>query len=147
MGSVPQPFETHFSGSVGSVGAIGPVGPVSVAGIPDTYHINIDNLPRIRIGVEPVTLHLDPVEFSMRIKEIPSVRGHLPADFSVGLSLLGVELMCVRLCGEAQIITEPYRPNPCEHCGLQLTRAADGATDVTHVAAQAAPVSGSGGGT
>jgi hypothetical protein len=21
------------------------------------------------------------------------------------------------LCGEAQIITEPYRPNPCETCG------------------------------
>jgi hypothetical protein len=26
-------------------------------------------------------------------------------------------LFCIRLCGEAQIITEPYRPNPCESCG------------------------------
>jgi hypothetical protein len=27
-----------------------------------------------------------------------------------------MELMNLRLCGEAQIITEPYRPNPCETC-------------------------------
>jgi len=26
---------------------------------------------------------------------------------------LGIELMCLRLCGEAQIITEPYVANPC----------------------------------
>ena len=48
--------------------------------------------------------------------EIP-IRGHLPADFCVGLSVFGIELMNVRLCGEAQIITEPYHPNPCEVCG------------------------------
>jgi hypothetical protein len=30
---------------------------------------------------------------------------------------MGLELMNVRLCGEAQIITEPYTPNPCETCG------------------------------
>jgi hypothetical protein len=28
-----------------------------------------------------------------------------------------MELMCLRLCGEAQMITEPYHPNPCEVCG------------------------------
>jgi hypothetical protein len=125
---VPSHFDVDATlhGSLGSVGpvtvggslsSIGPVGPVSIAGIPDTFHINIDHIPKIQIGVDPVTLHLDPVEFSLSIKEIPSVRGHLPADFSVGLSLLGMELLCVRLCGEAQIITEPYRPDPCERCG------------------------------
>jgi hypothetical protein len=41
----------------------------------------------------------------------------VPANFSVGLSVLGLELFCARLCGEAQVITEPYEPNPCEHCG------------------------------
>jgi len=25
--------------------------------------------------------------------------------------------MCVRLCGEAMAITEPFVPNPCERCG------------------------------
>ncbi len=53
----------------------------------------------------------------MRVKEIPSVRTHVPALFSLGISVLGFELVCARLCGEAQVITEPYEPNPCEHCG------------------------------
>jgi hypothetical protein len=58
---------------------------------------------------------VDPVE--LRLTEFPSIRGHLPADFSVGVSVMGMELAAIRLCGEAQIITEPYEPNPCEHCG------------------------------
>src|SRR5262249_37235484 len=62
-------------------------------------HFSIDSIPKIVI---------DDVNLNMRIKEFPSIRGHLPADFCVGLSVLGVELMSVRLCGEAQIITEPY---------------------------------------
>ena len=53
----------------------------------------------------------------MRLKEIPSIRTHVPALFTLGLSVLGYELVCARLCGEAQVITEPYEPNPCEHCG------------------------------
>ena len=69
--------------------------PVTVAGIPDTFHINIDTLPKIQLGVDPltinpVTLHLDPIDLSMSIKEIPNIRAHLPADFTVGLSLLGI---------------------------------------------------------
>lgn len=114
--NIPQPFDSHISGSLGSVG------PVTVAGIPDTYHINIDTLPKIQFGIDPltvnpVTLHLDPLDLSMRIKEFPNIRAHLPTDFTVGLSLLGFELLAVRLCGEAQLITEPYHPNPCERCG------------------------------
>ena len=127
MGSISGDINTHLDGSIGSVGKIGPVGPVTVGGslgaigpvtvalTPTTFDINIDKLPKIQIGVDPVTLHLDPIE--LRLTELPSIRGHLPADFNVGLSLLGLELLCVRLCGEAQIITEPYRPNPCERCG------------------------------
>ncbi|MFL5968990.1 MAG: hypothetical protein ACJ74L_05300 [Gaiellaceae bacterium] len=84
-------------------------------GIPDTFHINIDKLPKIQLGVDPVTIN--PVDVTIGISKIPDIRAHLPADFSVGLSLLGMELMCLRLCGEAQMITEPYHPNPCEVCG------------------------------
>jgi len=91
------------------------VGPVTVEGIPDTFHINIDKLPKIQLGVDPLTLN--PVTLNLAITEIPSIRGHLPADFCVGLSVLGMELLSIRLCGEAQIITEPYKPNPCERCG------------------------------
>ena len=115
--SIPQPFDSNVSGSIGASisGSLGAVGPVTVAGIPDTFHINIDKLPKIQLGIDPLTLN--PVTLNLAITEIPSIRGHLPADFCVGLSVLGMELLSIRLCGEAQIITEPYKPNPCERCG------------------------------
>lgn len=126
MGGVPDPLNVNLSGALGTVGpvgvnpikvdSVGPIGPVSLAGL-DNIHINIDRLAKILIGVDPVNLHLDPIDFNVRIKEIPNVRIHLPADFGVGLSVLGMELLGVRLCGEAQVITEPYVPNQCERCG------------------------------
>ncbi len=88
---------------------------MTVAGIPDTFHIDVDKLPKIQLGLDPVTL--EPITLNLAITEIPRIRGHLPADFSVGISLLGMELFSIRLCGEAQIITEPDKPNPCESCG------------------------------
>ncbi|MGB7623871.1 MAG: hypothetical protein WBN92_16110 [Terriglobia bacterium] len=95
------------------------VAPVEISGIPNTYHINIDHLPKIELGVDPLTINpitLNPLDVSVKLKEIPSIRGHVPADFTVGVSVLGFQLFCVRLCGEAQVITEPYVPNPCERC-------------------------------
>ena len=123
MGGVPQPLVTHVSGPGGGPipsqigGSLGAVGPVTVAGIPDRFFINVEHLPKIQLGVDPLTLTLNPVDVGIRIEKIPDTRVHLPADFRVGLSLLGVELMCVRLCGEAMAITEPFVPNPCERCG------------------------------
>ncbi|MGH7504391.1 MAG: hypothetical protein ACRELX_02015 [Longimicrobiales bacterium] len=115
---IPQPFKTKV------------VSPVTIDGIPDTFHINVDHLPTIVLNVEhlpaihlsvdhipKIQLGVDPVE--IRLTEFPSIRGHLPADFCIGLSVMGMDLMNVRLCGEAQIITEPYQPNPCETCGVQ----------------------------
>ncbi len=121
MGGVPQPLKTQVSGPGGGAisskisGSLGAVGPVTVAGIPDTFHIHLEELPKIQLGVDPVTLN--PVELGIRIEKLPDMRTHLPADFKVGLSVLGVELLCVRLFGEAQMVSEPYEPNPCEHCG------------------------------
>lgn len=127
----PQPFLTTIQG---------PVGPVTVSGIPSTFDINIDSLPEIKLNIDnlpeiklnidhipKIELGVDPVE--LRLTELPSIRGHLPADFCVGLSLMGMELMNVRLCGEAQIITEPYKPNPCEIC--QPIRGTPVAVDTT----------------
>jgi len=112
---IPQPFDSSVSGSIGVSGSLGAIGPVTVAGIPDTFHIDIDKLPKIQLGLDPVTLN--PVTLNLAITDIPNIRGHLPADFCVGVSLLGMEVFSIRLCGEAQIITEPYKPNPCENCG------------------------------
>lgn len=113
---IPQPFNSTVSGPGG--GAI-PVN-ATVSGIPSTFHIDIDTLPKISLGIDPVTINpltINPVDIGIRLEKIPDVRAHLPANFSVGLSLLGRELLCLRLCGEAQVITEPYVPNPCERCG------------------------------
>jgi hypothetical protein len=122
---IPQPFHSVLDG------------PVTVTGIPQPFHAAVDSLPDLHISIEKIpAIHLnidtipkiqlgiDPVE--IRLTELPSIRGHLPADFCVGLSILGMELMNIRLCGEAQIITEPYKPNPCEVCGPSTTQNAVG---------------------
>lgn len=111
---IPQPFvldgglDTHLGGGV-DTRLSGTVG-TNITGIPTTFTLNIDKLPKIQLGVDPVNLNL-------AIKEFPALRVHLPADFRVGLSLLGMELLNIRLCGQAMAITEPYKPNPCEICG------------------------------
>ena len=111
--NIPQPFKSSVSGGISVVGPV----QTQVSGIPDTFHIDVDKLPKVEIGVDPVRLQLDPVDISLRLERIPDIRAHLPADFTVGLSLLGFNVLALRLCGEAQVITEPYHPNPCEHCG------------------------------
>jgi hypothetical protein len=83
--------------------------------IPTSYSFDITHIPKISIGLDPITVN--PLDVSVRIKEVPSLRTHVPANFTLGLSLLGYDIACLRLCGEAQVINEPYVPNPCEHCG------------------------------
>ncbi len=93
---------------------------VDLSGIPSSYSLDVTHLPKIEIALDPIELEpitVNPLDVSVRLKEIPSIRTHVPALFTLGLSVLGYELVCARLCGEAQVITEPYEPNPCEHCG------------------------------
>ncbi len=88
--------------------------------LPTSYDFDLTNIAKISIGLDPITLNpitVNPLEVSVRLKEIPSIRTHVPANFTLGLSVLGYDLACVRLCGEAQVITEPYEPNRCEVCG------------------------------
>ncbi len=121
-------IDSNISGSLTTVlgGSIGAIGPVTVGGLPDHYTFSINQLPKIEIGVDPlkgtltlnpVTVNIPPIETSVSIKEIPSVRVHLPANYALAFSWFGFELAAVRLCGEGQVITEPYKPNPCEVCG------------------------------
>ena len=69
---------------------------LDVSGIPTSYSVNA--------AVQPLTLNLNlapvevrPIDFSLRLKEIPAIRAHLPLDYRVGLTLLGAELLSVRL--------------------------------------------------
>ena len=70
---IPQPFDSHISGSLGSVGPVTVAGipqpfattiggipqpfATTIAGIPDTYHINIEKLPKILVGIDPLTVN------------------------------------------------------------------------------------------
>lgn len=80
--------------------------------IPTSYGISIRELPQIDINLRPVEIR--PLDISLRLKEIPSIRAHIPLNYKVGFSLLGRELVCINLCGQGQFITEPYIPYPCE---------------------------------
>ena len=117
--NIPQPFaldgaiDTQLSGSVGST--LGGSVETKLSGLPDHYTISIDRLPKIELAIDP--LEIRPIELSLRLTELPSIRVHLPADLRVGLCVLGMELLTIRLCGQAMAITEPYKPNPCEVCG------------------------------
>lgn len=110
---VPDSFKVNVTDLPDiAVSYVGSVGPVSVSGIPDTYAVGITAIPQIR-------LRADPVDLTVRIAEIPSVRGHVPSDYRLGLCILGFEIVSLRLCGETQVITERYVPNPCERCGIE----------------------------
>ncbi len=109
MGSIPDHYKVDLD----------IVGPVELQGIPTAYQIDIRSLPKIQIGLDPITINpltINPLDLSVRVKEIPSVRTHIPANFNVGVSVLGLELFSIQLCGEAQVITEPYVRNLCEYC-------------------------------
>jgi hypothetical protein len=77
---------------------------LDISGIPTTYSINANVAP-MSLNLGPIDIR--PIDFSLRVKEIPAIRAHLPLDYRVGLTLLGAEVLCVRLCGQGQVITEP----------------------------------------
>ena len=116
---------SQLSGTVGTnvTGSFGAVGPVTIGGIPSSYSFAVTQLPKIDIGLPTLqvgplqsTLKIEPVQASLAITAIPSVRVHLPANYALTFSLFGMEVAAIALCGEGQIITEPYRPNACEVC-------------------------------
>jgi len=99
---------------------------LDISGIPTSYSMGVDLKPMsLALSLAPIELkpiELKPIDFSLRLKEIPAIRAHLPLDYRVGLTLLGSEVMCIRLCGQGQVITEPYVANPCESRGSSLQR-------------------------
>jgi hypothetical protein len=81
--------------------------------LPTSYTISLPTDFSVRLK-ELAPIEIKPIDLSLRVKEIPSVRAHLPLNYKVGFSLLGREVACVHLCGAGQLITEPYSPYPCE---------------------------------
>jgi hypothetical protein len=91
----------------------------------DLDNIRVKELPRIELGDINMRLkELPRIELSadtrsainLAITEIPDIRAHLPAHFDFGMSILGIELWNLSICGEAQVITEKYVPRRVELC-------------------------------
>lgn len=81
--------------------------------IPTSYRIDIPTDFTMRV-TELAPIEIRPIDLSLRLKEIPSVRVHLPLNYKVGFNLLGMEVACISLCGQGMVVTEPYQPYPCE---------------------------------
>ena len=89
-------------------------------------NVRVKEVPRLTVDSNVAVTQLPPINTNISIKEIPEIkfaltslpdtRVHLPANFNVGLSVLGVCLVNLSLCGEAQIITEKYVPRRMELC-------------------------------
>lgn len=94
------------------------IDPLEIKPLTLTVNANV-HLDPIKLTIDPLDIKLEPIEIrpldlSIRIKEIPSVRVSLPMDYKICFRLCGAELGSIRLCGQGQVITEPYVPNPCE---------------------------------
>ena len=92
---------------------------VSVDPLKTDSHVSVDPLKTdSHVSVDPLQtdsrIKFDPIELA--ISKLPDIRTHLPANFSLNLCVLGFKVLSIRLCGEAQVVTEPYKPNPCEIC-------------------------------
>jgi len=81
---------------------------------------SIKELPKI-ITESKVDLGLDDI----RVKELPKfevefsvkpVRVHLPGHHKVCISIFGVEVFSLAVCGESMVVAEPYLPHKTEVC-------------------------------
>jgi hypothetical protein len=75
-----------------------------------TINMAVKELPRIELTADTRSA------INLAITEIPDIRAHLPAHFDFGMSILGIELWNLSICGEAQVITEKYVPRRVELC-------------------------------
>lgn len=96
---------------------------------PDTISID-PGLDDIRIKEFPINELKSKVDLGLdniRIKEIPRIdlqlefgmkptRVHFPVDLKLGLSVLGIEVLNLAVCGESMIIIEKYIPHKAEVC-------------------------------
>lgn len=74
------------------------------------FNIRVKEIPRMELTANTTSA------VNLAITEFPEVRAHLPSNYNLCFSLLGVELMSLSLCGESQLITEKYKPRSTEIC-------------------------------
>lgn len=67
-----------------------------------------------------LTINNLPMLNKQDIKDLltPEVRMHIPNYQQICFQVFGIELFSICLSGEAQVITEPFRPNAWERCDI-----------------------------
>jgi hypothetical protein len=83
-------------------------------------NVGVKEMPRIEFAVK----ELPRIEFALKelppiniaLTDVPDIRAHIPAQYDLGLSVFGIEILKLSLCGESQIITEKYEPRRAEAC-------------------------------
>ena len=94
----------------------------------DLDNVRIKEIPVIRLEtsikeIPKVTMDLG--LDNVRIRELPKIdadigikptRVHMPMHTQVCLSIFGINLLKLSLCGENMMITEPYVPRHTERC-------------------------------
>ena len=79
-------------------------------------NVAVTQLPELNLRVRELPEIKSSSKVDIAITQLPDTRVHLPANYSIGLSVLGVCLVNLSLCGEAQVITEKYVPRRMEIC-------------------------------
>lgn len=71
----------------------------------------VKEMPRIEFAVKELPT------INIAVTDVPNIRAHIPAQYDLGLSVFGFEVLRLSLCGESQVITEKYVPRRAEACG------------------------------
>src|ERR1041385_2564622 len=90
----PQPLQTGvtLAGTVG-VSGLG-VDDIHIQELPPTTLAEGKITPTSPVTLDPKSrLGIDLGDINVRLKEIPSVRAHMPTKFDFGISILGLELL------------------------------------------------------
>jgi hypothetical protein len=94
----------------------------------DLDNVRIKEIPVIRLDTaikEVPKIELDLGLDDVRIRELPKIdadigikptRVHMPMHTQLCVSVLGIKLLKISVCGENMMITEPYRPRQTERC-------------------------------
>jgi len=121
--SIPQPFELdidlssssniNLGGSMTTKMTLDPITirPLEVDMGLDNVNVDmgLDNV-KVDMGLDKVKVDmgLDNINvcMSFAIKEFPSMRMHMPMDYSFGIKLFGMEMLGFSICGKSMIVTE-----------------------------------------
>lgn len=135
-GDIPSEYTVHFDTHGNTIAVDADLDNIRVKELPRIefadFNIRVKEVPTLTLNSNVAVTQLPDINTNVRIKELPEIRTsskidvalteipdtrvHLPVNYNVGLSVLGVCLVSLSWCGEAQVINEKYVPRRMEIC-------------------------------